>query len=56
MKEKRLILRTLNIYPTGQNPKDSLEDSEIKLLDLIIRRFLSSFGEEVFILVKFLSR
>ena len=34
------------IYPTGQNPKHSLEDSEIKLLDLIIRRFFSSFGEE----------
>ena len=34
------------IYPTGQNPKQSLEDSELKLLDLIIRRFFSSFGEE----------
>jgi DNA topoisomerase I len=34
------------IYPTGQKPKQSLEDSEIKLLDLIIRRFLSSFGEQ----------
>ena len=34
------------IYPTGQNPKQNLEDSEIKLLDLIIRRFFSSFGEE----------
>lgn len=34
------------IYPTGQKPKRSLEDSEIKLLDLIIRRLLSSFGEE----------
>ena len=34
------------IYPTGQNPKQKLEDSELKLLDLIIRRFFSSFGEE----------
>ena len=34
------------IYPTGQKPKQNLEDSEIKLLDLIIRRFLSSFGEQ----------
>ena len=34
------------IYPTGQNPKQNLEDSELKLLDLIIRRFFSSFGEE----------
>lgn len=34
------------IYPTGQKPKRNLEDSEIKLLDLIIRRFFSSFGDE----------
>ena len=34
------------IYPTGQKPKQNLEDSELKLLDLIIRRFFSSFGEE----------
>ncbi|TVP40354.1 DNA topoisomerase I [Candidatus Nitrosocosmicus arcticus] len=34
------------IYPTGEKPKRNLEDSEIKLLDLIIRRFFSSFGEE----------
>ncbi len=34
------------IYPTGQKPNQNLEDSEIKLLDLIIRRFLSSFGEQ----------
>ncbi len=33
------------IYPTGQKPKRNLEDSELKLLDLIIRRFFSSFGE-----------
>ena len=36
------------IYPTGQKPKGNLEDSELKLLDLIIRRFFSSFGEEAF--------
>ena len=34
------------IYPTGQKPKQNLEDTELKLLDLIIRRFFSSFGEE----------
>ena len=34
------------IYPTGQKPKHNLQDTEIKLLDLIIRRFFSSFGEE----------
>ncbi|CAN5635194.1 DNA topoisomerase I [soil metagenome] len=36
------------IYPTGQKPKRNMEDSEIKLLDLIIRRFFSSFGDEAF--------
>nr|MBA2268763.1 hypothetical protein [Nitrosopumilus sp.] len=34
------------IYPTGEKPKRNLEDSEIKLLDLIIRRFFCTFGEE----------
>ncbi|MDF0681329.1 MAG: DNA topoisomerase, partial [Candidatus Nitrosocosmicus sp.] len=34
------------IYPTGQKPKQKLEDSELKLLDLIIRRFFSSFGKD----------
>jgi DNA topoisomerase I len=34
------------IYPTGQKPKQNLQDTEIKLLDLIIRRFFSSFGKE----------
>ena len=34
------------IYPTGEKSKRNLEDSEIKLLDLIIRRFFSTFGEE----------
>ncbi len=34
------------IYPTGEKPKRSLEDSESKLLDLIVRRFFSTFGPE----------
>ncbi|ALI37411.1 DNA topoisomerase 1 [Candidatus Nitrosocosmicus oleophilus] len=34
------------IYPTGQKPKQKLEDSELKLLDLIIRRFFSAFGKD----------
>ncbi len=34
------------IYPTGQKPKQKLTDSELKLLDLIIRRFFSSFGKD----------
>ena len=33
------------IYPTGEKPKQSLEESEMKLLDLIIRRFFSTFGD-----------
>lgn len=34
------------IYPTGERPKKALEQSESKLFDLIIRRFLSTFGTE----------
>lgn len=34
------------IYPTGEIPKKTLEQSESKLFDLIIRRFLSTFGTE----------
>jgi DNA topoisomerase-1 len=35
------------IYPTGEGPKKKvLEQSESKLFDLIIRRFLSTFGTE----------
>ncbi|HEU5121031.1 MAG TPA: DNA topoisomerase [Candidatus Nitrosocosmicus sp.] len=34
------------IYPTGERPKKALEQSESKLFDLIIRRFLSTFGTD----------
>jgi len=34
------------IYPTGEIPKKTLEQSESKLFDLIIRRFLSTFGTD----------
>ena len=33
------------IYPTGEKPKYRLEAAELKLFDLIIRRFLATFGE-----------
>jgi DNA topoisomerase-1 len=33
------------IYPTGKKPKSKLSGAEFKLLDLIIRRFLASFGD-----------
>ena len=33
------------IYPTGEQPKRRLEAVEFKLLDLIIRRFLATFGD-----------
>ena len=33
------------IYPTGEKPKARLETAEIKLFDLVIRRFLATFGE-----------
>jgi DNA topoisomerase-1 len=33
------------IYPTGEQPKRKLEAVEYKLLDLIIRRFLATFGD-----------
>jgi DNA topoisomerase-1 len=33
------------IYPTGENPKGKLKAVELKLFDLIIRRFLASFGD-----------
>ncbi|MGC1927497.1 MAG: DNA topoisomerase I, partial [Candidatus Nitrosopolaris sp.] len=32
------------IYPTGEKPKDKLAGVELKLFDLIIRRFLATFG------------
>jgi DNA topoisomerase I len=33
------------IYPTGEKPKDKLAAVELKLFDLIIRRFLATFGD-----------
>jgi DNA topoisomerase I len=33
------------IYPTGEKPRGSLNASEYKLFDLIIRRFLATFGQ-----------
>lgn len=33
-----------SIYPTGERPKGKLEVVELKLFDLIIRRFLATFG------------
>lgn len=34
------------IYPTGQKPKQKLEDSDLKLFDLIIRRFFSTLADD----------
>ena len=36
------------IYPTGEKPKQNLEESEMKLFDLITRRFFSTFGDNAF--------
>src|SRR2546425_97299 len=33
------------IYPTGEKPKGKLDGVELKLFDLIIRRFLATFGD-----------
>ncbi len=33
------------IYPTGSTPKRGLDPSEKKIFDLIVRRFLATFGE-----------
>ena len=33
------------IYPTGEMPKAKLEGVELKLFDLIIKRFLATFGD-----------
>jgi len=33
------------IYPTGEKPRGRLNASEFKLFDLIIRRFLATFGQ-----------
>jgi DNA topoisomerase-1 len=47
------------IYPTGEKPKGKLQGTEAKLFDLIIKRFLATFGDsaisqhtKVMILVK----
>jgi DNA topoisomerase I len=37
------------IYPTGEKPKGNLESAERKLFDLVIRRFLATFGEPAII-------
>jgi DNA topoisomerase-1 len=33
------------IYPTGENPRGNLNANEFKLFDLIVRRFLATFGQ-----------
>ena len=33
------------IYPTGEKPKGKLDNSDLKLLDLIIKRFLATFAD-----------
>ncbi|MFZ0896388.1 MAG: DNA topoisomerase I, partial [Candidatus Nitrosopolaris sp.] len=33
------------IYPTGEKPKGKLDGVELKLFDLIVRRFLATFGD-----------
>lgn len=37
------------IYPTGNKPKGKLEVTEFKLFDLIVKRFLATFGEPAII-------
>jgi len=37
------------IYPTGEKPKRRLQGVEIKLLDLIIKRFFATFGDSAII-------
>ena len=46
MKEKRPILRIQPYIQPAKSQNKPLKIQNIKLLDLIIRRFLSSFGEE----------
>ena len=36
------------IYPTGAKPKGKLQGIEAKLFDLIVRRFLATFGDSAF--------
>jgi DNA topoisomerase-1 len=38
------------IYPTGEKPKGRLDIVQLKLLDLIIKRFLATFGKPAIIL------
>ena len=33
------------IYPTGERPKGKLENAQLKLFDLIVKRFFATFGE-----------
>jgi DNA topoisomerase-1 len=33
------------IYPTGEKPKGKLDAVELKLFDLIIKRFFATFGK-----------
>ena len=33
------------IYPTGQNPKGNLDTAELKIFDLITKRFFATFGK-----------
>ena len=33
------------IYPTGQKPKAKLDETELKLYDLIVKRFFATFGD-----------
>jgi DNA topoisomerase-1 len=33
------------IYPTGEKPKVKLENAELKLFDLIVKRFFATFGD-----------
>jgi DNA topoisomerase I len=37
------------IYPTGEKPKSRLDIAQLKLLDLVIKRFLATFGEPAII-------
>jgi DNA topoisomerase-1 len=34
-----------SIYPTGEKPRGKLNTSEFKLFDLVVRRFLATFGQ-----------
>lgn len=34
------------IYPTGERPRGSLSSNEVKIFDLVVRRFLACFGDD----------